>query len=152
MSVLSLASYASAWRGYEYYTEGKVKTCIQTENHTYDAEVSGSDGKVYHVHMNPEHPRRSTCDCPHASGRRIQCKHQVAVYFTAFPQEAEKYYHDVIAYEEEEERRREEEGNRLISYVSKMKKEELRHALLELLFDGPDWQYERFIRERLEEY
>lgn len=151
MSVLSLASYASAWRGYEYYTEGKVKNCTQAEDHTYGAEVSGSGGKTYRVHMDPEHPRRSTCDCPHASGRRIQCKHLVAVYFTAFPQEAESYYHDVIAYEEEEERRREEEEDRLIKCVTKMKKEELRQALLTLLFDGPEWQYERFVQEWVEE-
>ena len=28
-----------------------------------------------------------------------------------------------------------------------MKKSELQDALLELLMDGPDWQYDRFVRE-----
>ena len=28
-----------------------------------------------------------------------------------------------------------------------MGKNELQQALLEVLFDGPEWQYERFIRE-----
>ena len=37
--------------------------------------------------------------------------------------------------------------NKLITFVSKMKKDELQQALLEMLFDGPEWQYERFLRE-----
>ena len=150
MSVLSLASGASAWRGYEYYHDKRVKSFTQTEGNTYDAEVLGSGGKVYHVHMDPEHPRRSTCDCPHAKGKRIQCKHLVAVYFTAFPKEAEHYYQDVVAYEEEEARRQEEEEDRVVKYIVKMRKEELQQALLTLLFDGPEWQYDRFIREWVE--
>lgn len=32
-------------------------------------------------------------------------------------------------------------------YVWKMKKSELQQALLELLLDGPEWQYDRFVRE-----
>ena len=28
-----------------------------------------------------------------------------------------------------------------------MKKAELQQALLELLYDGPEWQYERFLQE-----
>ena len=28
-----------------------------------------------------------------------------------------------------------------------MKKSELQEALLQLLFDGPEWQYDRFVRE-----
>jgi spore germination protein GerM len=35
----------------------------------------------------------------------------------------------------------------VIQRVQKMKKAELQQALLQVLFDGPDWQYERFIRE-----
>ena len=29
-----------------------------------------------------------------------------------------------------------------------MKKDDLQQALLELLFEGPEWQYKRFIREK----
>ena len=31
-----------------------------------------------------------------------------------------------------------------------MKKSELQQALLQVLFDGPDWQNERFIRDYVE--
>ena len=52
-----------------------------------------------------------------------------------------------MAYQEEEEKRQEEMSDKVIEYVGKMKKAELCQALLELLFDGPEWQYDRFIRE-----
>ncbi len=46
---------------------------------------------------------KSHCNCPHANGKRIICKHQVALYFSVFPEEADQYYKEVIEYEEEEE-------------------------------------------------
>lgn len=69
----------------------------------------------------------------------------VAVYFTAFPQEAKQYIEEIEqawddGYEEEYE-------EQVIQCVQKMKKAELQQALLQVLFDGPDWQYERFIRD-----
>ena len=71
----------------------------------------------------------------------------MAVYFTILPEEAEEYYEEVLAYEEEEEKRQDALSERVIQYVWKMKKNELQQALLELLFDGPEWQYGRFISE-----
>ena len=73
----------------------------------------------------------------------------VALYFTAFPDEAEDYHDEVIEAEESAEREREEEENAVIDYVSKMKKSDLQQALLQILFDGPEWQYDRFIEEHL---
>ena len=72
----------------------------------------------------------------------------VAVYFTAFPQEAKQYIEEIEqdwydGYEEEYE-------EQVIQRVQKMKKAELQQALLQVLFDGPDWQYERFIRDYVE--
>ena len=64
--------------------------------------------------------------------------------------EAEKYYEDVIEYQEQEEQRQEELEYKVIDYVHKLKKSELEQCLLQMLFDGPDWQYERFIRENIE--
>ena len=37
----------------------------------------------------------------------------------------------------------------LIQYGSKLKKSELQEALLQLLFDGPEWQHDRFIEENI---
>ncbi|NMB97839.1 MAG: hypothetical protein GYA02_14710 [Clostridiaceae bacterium] len=38
--------------------------------------------------INIVHPRKSKCNCPHADGRRVICKHMIALYFTVFPKEA----------------------------------------------------------------
>ena len=57
------------------------------------------------------------------------------------------FYAEAVAYQEEEEKRQEELSDKVCSYVRHMKKDELQQALLQLLFDGPEWQYERFIQE-----
>lgn len=152
MSLIDLASGASAWRGYNYYKDGKVLRCLRTEEARYEGEVSGSNGEVYRVRLDLEHPRSSECTCPHAAGKRIVCKHQVALYFTAFSAEAEKYYREVIEAEKEAERERVRQEMAVIDRVRKMKKSELQDALFELLFNGPEWQYERFAREQLRDY
>ena len=74
----------------------------------------------------------------------------IALYFSAYPEEAKKYYEEVIEYQEQEEQRQEELEYKVIDYVHKFKKTELEQYLLQMLFDGPDWQYERFIRENIE--
>lgn len=38
-----------------------------------------------------EHPRKSICNCPHADGRRVICKHMIALLFTASPEAANKH-------------------------------------------------------------
>lgn len=75
----------------------------------------------------------------------------VAVYFVAFPAEAKKYITELENYWEEEEQRQQEREDRLVRYVGKMKKGELQEALLQLLFDGPEWQYDHFLEEKLGE-
>ena len=52
-----------------------------------------------------------------------------------------------MAYEEDEEKRADELADKVCDYVWKMKKSEVQQALLQLLFDGPEWQYDRFVRE-----
>ena len=121
MSLIDLASGASAWRGYNYYKDGKVLHCLRAEEARYEGEVSGSSGEVYRVRLDLEHPRSSECTCPHAAGKRIVCKHQVALYFTAFPAEAEKYYREVIEAEEEAERERVRQEMAMIERVRKTK-------------------------------
>lgn len=97
--------------------------------------------------MNIDHPRKSKCNCPHADGKRIICKHIVATYFTALPLEADRVYAEAMAYQEEVEKRQEEMVDKVCRYIQRMKKSELQEALLQLLFDGPEWQYDRFIRD-----
>ena len=111
--------------------------------------VRGSGQKHYDVFINLEHPCKSKCNCPHSDGKRIICKHMIALYFAAYPNEAKKYYEDVVKYQKEEEQRQEELESEVIYYVHKLKKSELEQLLLQVLFDGPVWQYERFMHEIL---
>lgn len=147
MSLLSAASYASVRWGYDYFTEKKVCSLTKKSDTQFAAFVKGGGREPYSVLIDVEHPRKSACTCPHASGRRIICKHMVATFFTAFPEEAKRFYGEVVAQEEEEERRQEEREDKLIAYIGKCKKQELQQMLLQLLFDGPEWQYERFLEE-----
>ncbi|MCD7945387.1 MAG: SWIM zinc finger family protein [Clostridiales bacterium] len=152
MGLLECASGASVWRGYDYFKRGNVKSVEKMEENVFSAAVSGSAVKPYAVELRIDHPRKSKCSCPHANGKRIVCKHMVAVYFTVFPQQAEAFYVEAMAYQEEQEAQAEELSDRVCQYVQKMKKAELQQALLELLFDGPEWQFDRFLREyRLDE-
>jgi uncharacterized Zn finger protein len=148
MGLLECASGASVWRGYNYYKEKKVVSLKVTGENIYSATVAGSSSEPYSVELHIDHPRKSKCNCPHADGKRIICKHIVATYFTVLPKEAERFYAEAMAYQEEEEKRQEEMSDKVIKYVGKMKKADLCQSLLELLFDGPEWQYDRFIRER----
>ena len=147
MGLLECASGASVWRGYDYYKEKKVVSLEVTGENIYSATVAGSSSDPYSVELHIDHPRKSKCNCPHADGKRIICKHIVATYFTVLPKEAEKFYAEAMAYQEEEEKHQEELSDKVIEYVGKMKKVDLCQSLLELLFDGPEWQYDRFIRE-----
>ncbi len=147
MSILSVASGQSVYRGYEYAQAKKVLYMEQVGEGVIQGEVSGSYGSNYDVIVDVNHPRKSQCNCPHAAGKRIVCKHMVAVYFTAFPAEAKKYIEELESYWEEEEQRQQEQEDRLIAYVRKMKKSDLQEALLQVLYEGPEWQYERFIRD-----
>lgn len=162
MGLLECASYVSICRGYDYFEKKKVRNLIRTTQQQCSAEVIGSASLPYNVFIDIVHPRKSKCNCPHADGRQVVCKHKVAVYLTAFPDEAKRIYETLIADEEEDaydewgeyddedydEVDKEEESNRVIEYICKMEKNELQQALLQVLFDGPEWQYNHFIEER----
>ena len=146
MGVLECASNASTWRGYDYYTERKVVSCEEIRPRVYAAAVQGSGHEPYSVELNLDHPRKSTCSCAFARGRRVICKHMVAVCFTVLP-EAAKQYASAAAEEEFREEQDEALYDAVCEYVWKLKKPQLQQALLQLLFDGPEWQFDRFVRE-----
>lgn len=156
MSLLTTASGKSVYRGYEYFIENKVLSCNQLNDSEYEGTVKGTAQNPYSVHLNINKPKTSTCDCPFANGRKI-CKHMVAVFFAAFPDEARKYKAELEAYYDEEEEEEEEEeeceaefDDMLQNYIKKLSKSELQEALLQVLYDGPEWQIERFIYEYVE--
>ena len=153
MGLLECASGALVWRGYDYCNEKKVKNLVETSAGVFTAEVIGTANEPYVVEIDVAHPRKSTCNCPHADGKRIVCKHMVATYFAAYPDEAVRFYREYLKAQEEAEQYEEELYDRVQEYVGHMKKNALQQALLELLFDGPEWQFERFVRDHdLDEY
>lgn len=95
MGLIETASANSVWRGMDYYENRKVVSWAQTGTFAYDGIVSGSEGNKYTVHIETNHPRRSTCNCPFAEGRRVVCKHMIALYFTAVPNAADDFLRQV---------------------------------------------------------
>lgn len=150
MSLLSASSMESRWRGYEYFKAKKVSNLQKVGDERYSALVSGSDNAPYSVVIDLDHVRQSSCTCPHAAGRRVICKHMMATFFTAFPEAAAEYYADVLQAEKDWENYQDELAKKLIQYVQGLKKQEVQALLLELLETGPEWQWERFIREHIE--
>ncbi len=146
MKFVNAASSQSAWRGYEYYLEHRVNYHMHAGGSEYDGKVSGN-GKTYDVHIDIDHPKRSTCNCPHADGRRVVCKHMVALYFSIFPKVAKEYIELVEEAEREEEEYWDGIADKVEARISKMTKTELQNALYALLMDGPEWQFERFVNE-----
>jgi len=148
MGVISVSSSVSAWRGYECYKSKKVKSYKQISDYEYTGQVNGSND-IYNVFLDTNHVRKSTCDCPHANGKKIICKHIVALYFEIFPKEAVNYLELVEENEREAEEYERELERKLHKYMNSLTKDELREALLEVLYDSPEWIYERFIRDRI---
>lgn len=135
MSIISTARGASVWRGYEYYKAKKIKSFIKKSNDEYEGIVAGGGTEPYHVKINISQIRQSKCNCPHADGKRIICKHMVALFFTAFPGEADKYIKEVMEYEREEEEREKEYYEDIKNYVYNLSKEELRQELIKYIIE-----------------
>lgn len=90
MSILNCTSSASVYRGYDYYINNHVTDIIKIDSNLCEGYVNGNTQNAYYVKIDVAHPRKSYCDCPHAKGNTV-CKHMVALYFSAFPEEAKDY-------------------------------------------------------------
>ena len=62
--------------------------------------------------------------------------------FLEFQAEAENFHREYLKAQKEAEEYENALYERVQDYVCKMKKEELRQALLELLFGSPEWQFD----------
>ena len=138
MGLIELASAESVWRGMDYYEKKRVTSWKPAGDAAYDGQVSGSNNRVYSVHIDKEHPRKSTCNCPFALGRRVVCKHMIALYFTAEPNVAEDFMKQAEEWEKEEEERERQHYIDLKNYVDSLSKEELRHELYNALVELED--------------
>ena len=135
MSLIGVASADSVWRGMEYYEDKMVASWNEAADGTYDGVVEGSNGNSYVVHVDKIHPRKSTCTCPFAEGRRVVCKHMIALYFTAEPKVAEDFKKQVENWEREEEERAKQHYDDLRKDVNSLKKRELHIQLYDALVE-----------------
>ena len=133
MGLIDLASSNSLWRGVDYYQSKNVKKIKKISDDEYNSIVSGTEEYIVHIDIN--HPRKSTCTCPFAAGRRVICKHMVATFFTIYPEEAERIIKEEQEYEEAEERLFEEHLEEVKEYVNGLTDDEVRAALIDKLMD-----------------
>lgn len=134
MGLYECASSKSVWRGYYYYEEkGHILSCDKIGEDIYKGKVQGTASDPYKVTIDIRHPRKSTCNCPFADGRRVVCKHMMALYFTVYPSEADRLLKEQEEYELEEELREQEEYEHIKEYVYSLSKAELRIELIDAL-------------------
>ena len=138
MGLIELASNNSVCRGMDYYENKKVLSWNKVENGIYEGIVSGQEDRNYSVHIDKIHPRKSTCNCPFADGRRVICKHMIALYFTAEPNVAQDFLRQVEKWEQEEEQREQEYYQELRKYVNSLSKVELQERLYDALVELED--------------
>ena len=77
-------------RAYYYYENDYVHNLHRENGHVITATVEGSSDTPYNVRIDLIHPHASECTCPYAEKGKM-CKHMAAVFFTAFPEEAQEY-------------------------------------------------------------
>ncbi len=134
MGLIEIASANSVWRGVDYCKQNKVLSWERSDEKCYDSLVQGSKGERYKVHVDVDHPRKSSCTCPHAADKRVICKHMIATFFTVEPKAMTQFLEDVERYEreleEEEERIAFEHEQQLMKKAKAMSKDELIEELV----------------------
>jgi uncharacterized Zn finger protein len=75
MGLLGCASGNSLWCGDYYHKENKISNLTLIGDGIYQASVLGSSKEAYQVTRDILRPKRSNCNCPHADGKRLICKH-----------------------------------------------------------------------------
>ena len=134
----------ACWRGLDYYKSKKVKNIKKLNNNEYTSIVSGT--KYYNVYLNLEHPRKSSCTCPLANGKRIICKHIVATYFSVVPNSAKDFEEEQEKLQQEYEDYEEKQYQNAINYLHKMSKKELIEEIVYIFDYGPEWIYDNFLK------
>lgn len=133
MGLIEIASSNSVWRGMDYYKNKKVVSWKNLKNGVYEGMVSGSEDNTYTVRIDTGHPRKSFCNCPFAEGRRVVCKHMIALFFTVEPEAANDFLEEVEKQEAEEEERERRHYKDLRRYVNSLSKRELQKQLFDAM-------------------
>lgn len=142
--MIELASGTSIWRGMDYYESEKVTDWTEISPTIYEGHVQGSASEPYTVRIETDHPRRSVCNCAFASGRRVICKHMIALYFTAVPQAVQDFEDMVKQWEKEQEEQQQKHLAELRAYVRSLSKKELQERLYNALLEIEDLSQRRW--------
>ena len=70
----------------------------------------------------------------------------MALYFTIFPDEVDRFLKEVEEAKVEYANYEEESYQKTMKHIKKMSKSELQEALIHILDIGPDWIYVDFVR------
>lgn len=149
MGLIDLASWASKCRGLDYFKDKNVSKFKRLSEDEIEGVVKWSGNNEYNVKINIAHPRSSVCNCQHAYGKRVVCKHMVAMFFKAFPIEAKNFEEFIIRQEEEYDEYMEKLDERLNSYINKMSKQELIATVKDLIEEVPEWVKSQFVEETI---
>ncbi|MBM7643333.1 SWIM zinc finger family protein [Streptococcus loxodontisalivarius] len=155
LKLVHLASNTSFSRGMAYYQSKEVLNGEKCGDGIYKGQVSGSQENIYDVTIDINHPRKSSCSCPFSSGRRVICKHMVALYFYHFPQQAEAIFAEWEEEVREKEARyqeweseytiaRQQELKEITAYVKSLTDEQVREALIAALLKDFNSTYPDF--------
>ena len=135
-----------------YFIGDRVIESKEIEPNIVKAKVLGSGMKLYDVMVDFNHPLKCTCNCPHAEGKKIICKHKVAVYFKYHQKEAFDFYDEYVKYEKIDYEYRDEICDNIYTKISEMSKEELVQNCYELLIATPSWTFYDFLEKNGIEY
>lgn len=141
MGLMDLASNKSLWRGLDYYEEKKVQELVRLSEYEFSGAVNGRQKEPYQVFINTKNPRKSSCTCPFAKGRRVICKHMIAMYFSVFPKEAEELIRQAKEYEAEEEQRWQKECKEIEEIIDKLSVEQLKNMLFGYMIEEREREY-----------
>ena len=136
---LNKASGINRWKGYYYYKAGNVISTEYISEDKVKAIVKGSYNNTYDVILDFEKPTKSECNCPHAIGRRIFCKHKIAAFYSLFPEftkALEKMEKEYAKEEEEVQNRRSEIYKRIEEEVNNMSIEEIKRIAINSLYEA----------------
>ena len=92
MSFIDYAQFSTTIkRGYEICKAEKVKGISKVSSNYYAGIVTDLSGASYNVRIDTRNPMRSHCNCPVAIDKKYLCEHEIALYFSIYPEKAERF-------------------------------------------------------------
>lgn len=150
MKLYEYARKLSLERGLNYYESGKVESVNVISNDEYSGIVKGSKDRQYEVTIDLINHIKSTCNCPHAAGNDIMCKHKVALYFSVFPNDAIELRRKTTKTEQQKDLYFKSLQSRIFDFLDDATEDELRKILYSIVKRYKVRKLEIFIRRNIE--